>query len=205
VEPGKNDRACAVRAQGARSRTAARKARRGVTLLEIAIAVTILAIGLGTAVYALLGAMALQRSVAERSLALQAAESVMESIQGEVFAEAFARFNGTADDDPAGGLSPGDAFDVPGLQARPGDPDGLPGEIRFPGDNVLLLENVVDAELGMPRDLTLDEPPVIDNLDHAADYRVLPVQVIVRWRGATGNREVVLGTTLNNERKEDLP
>ncbi|HVS19906.1 MAG TPA: hypothetical protein VMT18_14975, partial [Planctomycetota bacterium] len=83
----------------------------------------------------------------------------------------------------------------------PGDPDGLPGEIVFPGDGVGLFEDVVFPALGMPRDLTLDDPPMIDSLDHSMDYRVLPVLVRVRWAGARGNRELMLGTTLNNERK----
>jgi len=147
----------------------------------------------------------MQRSAAERTLALQAAESSIEALQAAVFSEAFARFNATIADDPPGGESPGAAFDVPGLSPWPGDPDGLPGEILFPGDNVELRENVADVELGMPRDLTLDDPPVIDGLDHSGDYRVLPVRVRVRWRGVLGEREVTLGTILNNERKEAAP
>jgi hypothetical protein len=172
--------------------------------VEISVAVAVMAIGLGTAVYALLGAMSLRRSAAERTLALQAAESVLESIQATPFDEAFARFNAAGADDPADGVSPGDAFDVLGLEPWVGDPDGLPGEVLFPGDNVGLFENVVDPELGMPRDLTLDDPPQIDGDDHAGDprVRVLPLRVRVRWRGVLGDSELVLGTTLNNERKE---
>lgn len=170
-------------------------------MLEIAIAVTVLAVGLGSAVYSLLTASALERSTREQALALQAAETCLESLQATNFPETFLRFNGTAADDPADGDSPGNDFDVVGLSAWPGDPDGLPGEISFPGDGVELLENVAMPELGMPRDLTLDDPPAIDADDHADDYRVLPVLVRVRWAGARGNRELVLGTTLNNERK----
>jgi prepilin-type N-terminal cleavage/methylation domain-containing protein len=186
-------------------RPCAARARRGLTLLEIAVAVAVLAIGLGSSVYALLGGMALQRSAAERTLALQAAESAIEALQAAEFEEAFARFNGTTGDDPGTGLSPGDSFAVPGLTAQQGDADGQAGEILFPGDNVALIENVDDPELGMPRDLSLDEPPIIDGVNHATDYRVLPVRVRVRWRGALGDREVVIGTILNNERKEALP
>ena len=176
-----------------------------MTLLEIAVAVAVLAIGLGSSVYALLGGMALQRSAAERTLALQAAESAIEALQACEFDEAFARFNGKTVDDPPLVVSPGDSFAVPGLTAQAGDKDGLPGEILFPGDNDKLLENVNDVELGMPRDLTLDEPPLIDNKDHAGDYQVLPVRVRVRWHGALGDRELVLGTILNHERKGALP
>jgi prepilin-type N-terminal cleavage/methylation domain-containing protein len=197
----------ALKVQGTHVGVRARRARgrSGLTLLEIAVAVAVLAIGLGSSVYALLGGMALQRSAAERTLALQAAESAIESLQAVEFEEAFVRFNGKPSDDPPLGVSPGDSFAVPGLTAQPGDKDGLAGEILFPGDNDKLNEDVVDVELGMPRDLTLDDPPVIDNKNHADDYRVLPVRVRVRWRGALGDRELVLGTILNHERKEALP
>jgi type II secretory pathway pseudopilin PulG len=174
-----------------------------VTLVEISVAIAVLTIGLGTAVYTLIGSMKLQRSSAERALALQAAESVLESIQATPIEEAFLRFNAIDGDDPVDGDSPGDAFAVPGLAPWRGDADGLPGEVLFPGDNVALRENVFDAELGMPRDLTLDEPPFIDGDDHADDYRVLPLRVRVRWRGVLGDSELVLGTTLNNERKQE--
>jgi prepilin-type N-terminal cleavage/methylation domain-containing protein len=176
------------------------RARRGLTLLEIAVAVAVLAIGLGSSVYALLAGMALQRTAAEHTLALQAAETALESIQAVDFAEAFARFNATVADDPGLGLSPGDDFEVPGLTPQPGDADGRAGEFLFPGDNVGLAENVADAELGMPRDLDMD-----GDLGGADEYAVLPVRVRVRWRGALGDRELVLGTILNNERKEALP
>jgi len=183
----------------------AARAHSGLTLLEISVAVAVLAIGLGSSVYALLGGMALQRSAAERTLALQAAETAIETLQAVEFEEVFARFNGWPGDDPAGGASPGDSFAVPGLTAQQGDADGQAGEILFPGDNVSLREDVNDPELGMPRDLTLDDPPLIENVNVADDYRVLPVRVRVRWRGALGEREVVIGTILNNERKEALP
>ena len=178
------------------------RGRSGLTLLEIAVAVAVLAIGLGSSVYALLGGMALQRSAAERTLALQAAESTIEALQAAEFDEAFARFNGTTADDPGGVVSPGDSFDVPGLTAQAGDKDGRAGEVLFPGDNKDLYENVNDVELGMPRDLTFDGK--VDNAPHS-DYSVLPVRVRVRWHGALGDRELVLGTILNHERKEALP
>jgi prepilin-type N-terminal cleavage/methylation domain-containing protein len=196
-----------LKVQGTQVDVRARRARgrSGLTLLEIAVAVAVLAIGLGSSVYALLGGMALQRSAAERTLALQAAESTIEALQAVEFDEAFVRFNGTTADDPGGGASPGDSFDVLGLTAQAGDADGRAGEILFPGDNVQLLENVNDVDLGMPRDLTLDKPPKIDGINHWDTYRVLPVRVRVRWRGALGDRELVLGTILNHERKEALP
>jgi hypothetical protein len=50
----------------------------------------------------------------------------------------------------------------------------------------------------MRRDL--DGDGTIDGDDHAADYRVLPVRVRVRWRGPDGDRELFLVTVLSNDR-----
>jgi hypothetical protein len=53
----------------------------------------------------------------------------------------------------------------------------------------------VNASLGMPRDLTGDI--LIDNFDHAADYRILPVRVRVSWTGKSGPRSIELQTLLS--------
>jgi len=61
---------------------------------------------------------------------------------------------------------------------------------------VQLLENGLDRKLGMPRDLDLGGPPgEFDALDHAGDYRILPVLVRVRWQGPRGVQQIeVVGT-----------
>jgi hypothetical protein len=63
------------------------------------------------------------------------------------------------------------------------------------GGALELREDVVDAGLGMPRDLNLDG--VIDALDHSGDYRILPVRVLVEWTGMSGNRTHRLETVLS--------
>jgi hypothetical protein len=84
------------------------------------------------------------------------------------------------------------------LQAVAGDPDGFPGEIVFPitlvGGVPQLREDVVNAKLGMPRDLNGDG--VVDANNHAGNYQLLPVLVRVRWRGVGGNGLVELPTML---------
>jgi len=138
------------------------------------------------------------RATEEHNLAFETAQNVVEALQGEEFSEVFARFNATTADDPATGNSPGDGFAVRGLDARPGDADGLPGEILFPGNGTQLREDVADAELGMPRDLSGDD--AVDAVDHSADYTILPVWVRVRWTGMAGPDEIEIALLLSNDK-----
>lgn len=170
-----------------------------MTLLELMIALTVFALGMGSAVFAMIRTTALSESAHERELAMQAVEGVMESLQAANFREVFARYNATAADDPADGVSPGRNFDAVGLEAVEGDADGLPGEIVFPGNGFVLREDFDDARLGMPRDLNADGD--VDNDDHTT-YRVLPVLVRVRWHGASGDQVLQAVTVLSNDRNE---
>jgi hypothetical protein len=161
------------------------------------VAVVILAVGLGAGVHAILEALSLNQEARERSAALEAAQSVYEELRSTPFDEVFPRYNRAAGDNPVAGPSPGGGFAVPGLSAAPGDPDGLPGEIFFPGNGILLDENFVDSDLGMPRDL--DGSGVLGTL--ATGYQVLPLRIRVRWSGAHGVQEIDLASILNHEAK----
>jgi prepilin-type N-terminal cleavage/methylation domain-containing protein len=168
--------------------------RRGFSLVEMLVAVTVLIIVAGGALLALLTSLSLGRSTRETSLALDAARGVIEAMRSEEPDEVFALYNANPGDDPGGAPGPGNAFGVPGLDAVPGDPDGLPGQIEFPGDGISLREDGFDDALGMPRDL--DGDGVTDAADHALDYSILPVRVRVRWTGSAGVREIVIVSTL---------
>lgn len=176
-----------------------RAARLGFSMIEVTACMALMVIGIGAVAQTMVRATALQSFTHERSLALLAAESVLESMRGEVFSEVFARYNQTTADDLAGN-NPGANFAVLGLTPIPGDADGMAGSIELPGNGTQLFEWIVDADMGMPRDLNSDgQPP--DLLDHAGDYTVLPVRIRVRWNGVRGDSRVVLVTTLNNLRK----
>jgi hypothetical protein len=92
----------------------------------------------------------------------------------------------------------GAGFEVAGLDPRDGDADGLCGRIEFPtldvGAGPELREDVGDPGLGMPRDL--DGDGVWPEAGPIADYVVLPVRVVVEWRGVSGDRQVRLETML---------
>lgn len=169
----------------------------GFSLLEILITVSIFGIAMAGLTSSQLAAIALSRTNREVSAATDAAQSVMEALRDEDdFRKVFARWNGTiADDDPPPAApSPGNAFDVRGLEPVRNDPDGRVGEVIFPGDGVTLREDVNDRLLGMPRDLDLDE--ATDGDDHKDDYRILPYVVRVRWNGASGVQQIQLTGTL---------
>jgi len=165
-------------------------------MVELAVALIVFTAGSGGVVLCHLGAQRLSRINRETEQAVNAALSAVDQVRSVPFAEAFARFNATAGDDPAGS-SPGSSFDVTGLEPLPGDADGLPGEILFPGDGSELSEIVADASLGMPRDLNADEDD--EDADAAADYVVLPVKVRIEWSGPSGPRRVEVVTTLARE------
>jgi type II secretory pathway pseudopilin PulG len=140
-----------------------------------------------------------QRSInRENAIAADAARTAIELMRNEDFSEVYARFNPDPLDDPEGaGTAPGQRFAVPGLNLIPGTPAGMAGRIELPvvavpgiGGPYALREDFVDAEMGMPRDLSGDS--VIDAADHEDDYRLLPVRVTVEWQGVTGQRRFQL-------------
>ena len=170
----------------------------GFTLLELVIAATALVIG----VLGFSKAMYSWNRAAEgdrlKSRAVQAARRVMEDLQSKPFEDVFALYNATAADDPIGVTIPGASFMVPGLTPWADDPDGIVGEVILPVQTVLGAEQVrEDANLpriGMPRDLNGDGN--VDALDHAGDYRILPVMVRVRWLGPNGRSSLEMKTIL---------
>jgi len=174
-----------------------------MTLVELAVAVTILVVGVLAFAQTLVAMERARVSTRETGRATEAARAMLERIQAEAFPEAFRRYNGTGADDPGGaGTAPGANFAVHGLSARAGDADGLPGQVIFPtpaGVPGELRENVVDAALGMPRDLNGDSL-VHATESYATDYDILPVRVRISWVGIAGPGQVELCTVLGNYR-----
>lgn len=178
----------------------AKRSRAGFALVEVMMAAVVLTVAISGLSASILVAMSLSRVNRDTAIAQQAARRTLEEIESRTFSEIFAAYNANAGDD-VGLLSaaPGANFAAQGLSALPGDADGLCGRVIFPtqlnGGVEQLREDVVDAELGMPLDLNGDLG-VIDALDHAANYRLLPVRVRVEWQGAIGPRHVDMETIL---------
>lgn len=172
--------------------------RSGFSLVELMIAVVVLTVAVSGFSSSVLSSLVLGRMNRETDIAQQAARRVLEEIQGEEFAQVFAAYNDALGDYAGAGAEVGSGFAVDGLDLRAGDADGLAGRVEFPtidaGGVDELREDVVDAGLGMPRDL--DGENGIDGADHAGDYELLPVRVVIEWNGVRGDRRMALETVL---------
>lgn len=177
--------------------SAVRRGNGGFTLIELSVALMVATLAAGAIATTLTSSVSLSRSNRERATAHDAAALVLQQIRSETFSEVFARYNATAADDPAAGVSPGAAFDVLGLRPTTNDADGRVGQVLFPGDGLELRENLADRWLGTPRDLDGDGAATAG--DHAAGYRILPVRVRVSWQGPGGTHNVDLVTVLTGD------
>ncbi|NOT30639.1 MAG: type II secretion system protein [Planctomycetes bacterium] len=184
-------------------------ARRGVTLVEVVIAMPIILVAaslmLGT-----LTTAARQRTVnGDNARAAEAVRSILETLRNEDFRQMVALFDQEPFNDPLGpGTAPGNSFDVPGLRPLEGDLDGRVGEILLPLFDAApagalvpewqLREDIEDAALGLPQDLNGDG--AVDSLDHSGDNRILPVVAVVRWQGQFGPRTLRMFTLFTEYR-----
>ncbi len=174
--------------------------RAGFSLVELMLAMAVIAVALASAVGTIAGTAKLSQVDEETLVASQGARAMMECLQAADLRDAFALYNEVEVDDPGGaGTAPGAHFAVSGLDPLSDDADGMVGRILlpvaadFPG---VLREDLFDPSFGMPRDLDLDRD--VDGDDHAADYVVLPIRVQVRWRGPGGARVLELDTILTS-------
>ncbi len=177
--------------------------RAGFSLVEVLLAAVILAVAITGISGSILSSMALNRVNRDTALAQQAARRVMEELSGVPFEEIFACYNADAGDNAGLTVAArGPNFAVFGLEVLPADADGFAGRVMFPtivnaGGIEELREDAPEPTLGMPRNLNADLLPVPDGIDHADDYRVLPVRVRVEWLGVSGPRQVDLETMLS--------
>lgn len=181
-----------------------RAARRaGSALLEVAVALPILAVALGLYAQILVAGSGLRDTGKESWLANSRAKDTLEHMRNADFRQLFVLYNEDPFDDPGGpGTAPGAGFHVPGLDPVEGDADGFVGRVILPGFNAgsevvpdwQVREDQIDPVLGGPRDLNGDV--LVDATDHRDDYLLLPVRVEVVWQGLNGPRNLSLETVL---------
>ncbi|HKE00197.1 MAG TPA: type II secretion system protein [Planctomycetota bacterium] len=159
--------------------------RGGFTLLEVAASMSVIAIALVATLGAIGTSTRASSTITEQEIATRAASAVLEEMAAVRFADLLATYDASPANDPvAPGRAPGEFFAVPELAPADGAAAAEIGRIVLPTIGAQLREDGARPELGMPRDLNGDGK--IDSRDHAADYRVLPALVEVRWRGAGG-------------------
>lgn len=174
--------------------------RTGMTLVEVMVALVILTVSTYMLSSTIMAAVAHSEIKRERALAVEAAMNTLEAMRAQPFADLHALYNSDPADDPGGaGTAPGSGFDAVGLDPMTGDADGFVGRILLPSMTSVLREDNNLPELGMPRDL--DGDLQIDVDDHALDYMILPVKVIIEWQGGSGRRSFEMSTMFSEMRK----
>lgn len=181
-------------APAARALTAPRR-RQGFTLIEACVALAVLSIAMVMLGSTIASSSLMRAEKREASIAAHAARSTLENLRSENFSSLWMFHNASPDDDPGGiGTAPGPHFQVAGLVVDPLDVDGFVGEIVLPNTAGVLREDGQNADLGMPRDLNGDT--LIDAESRAADYRILPVLVRLRWQSSLGPRQLEMYSML---------
>jgi len=174
------------------------RGRRGFTLLEVMIALTVVTASMVGLFSTILHLSRMNATNAENLAAMRGAEKMIETMKNTEFGRIFATYNASAADDPppGPGTAPGPNFDVEGLVPRSDDPDGKCGKILFPtgSGSSQLREDTVDRDLMMPRDLNGNGK--IDGADVAATYTLLPVTIQIDWQGIQGHRSWIYRTIL---------
>lgn len=167
-----------------------RRAQSGMTLIEIMIALAVVAIALLAVMSAVSASITLQETNREKTLAYSAARDLLEQMRDETFADLYGRYNNSGNDDPTGVSSPGAAFAVEGLH---GDGNQSVGQILFPDDGQGggLVETTSDAAIGMTQGKDLNGDGSISSTPLGPrDYAILPVRIRISWTGVRGRTEL---------------
>lgn len=173
--------------------------RQGFTLVEVMIALTVISVAVYMLSSTITATMVHSSARKERTLSVESAMNVLEHMRAVPFEDLYILYNDNADDDPNGpGTAPGSTFNVRGLKPREGAQ--AVGFITLPVLEGKLRENLNIPELSLPRDLNGDL--VIDDLDHAGDYKVLPIQVRIEWTGSSGEGHLVMSSMFSAVQKE---
>ncbi len=157
----------------------------GFTLIELTVVVAILCVSVALFAQTMLASAHMDPVSEETCIAAEAARIELEEMRALPFSEILASYDESPANDPGGaGTAPGAWFAVPGLAPPPGVT--AVGHVIFPVVGGALSENLVDDDLGFPRDLNGDG--LVDALDHSQDAIVLPVRVVLEWSSKSGRQ-----------------
>lgn len=180
-----------------------RAGRRGLTLVELMLAMAILAVAILALMMVIFSAASLQHNSREKTLAYNAARKKIEEMRDSPFSLIYARYNASTVDNPAGLSSPGDTFDVAPL---PRVTAGTPvGKIEYPESGGILREDIhrvnpgLAAGLGMPSGKDLNRDGALDSASRNADHKVLPVRITVRWKSGRTPTQIEVSTFITEK------
>ena len=194
------------------------RGERGVSLVELTVAVTILAFGALGASGLLLSSVQLEQTNRDATGAVEAVQSVVDHMQAVPFNFVFSSFNSDPADDAGGpGTAWGTTFvHVAGKNGKlrrltdAGEADDgtvYKVKVRFPVDIAgRLVEGQPPLAPGMPTDLD-GSGAVEGGRDVKASYRILPVKLTVSWVDGKSTRELdffrlIASSSQTNERKK---
>lgn len=165
----------------------------GISVLEIMIALVVIAIALLAVTSLLFSSNRIQHDGKERMIAFNAARQVLEDMRAANYDHVWHRYNSIKADDITGVTNPGNTFKVPGLPPRKDGSD--PGRIYFPEDSTgtNIVESPSNAalrtSLGMDskdfngivgKDLNRDGDNA-DAFSNNAQFFILPIMIEVVW------------------------
>ncbi|MEQ8763408.1 MAG: type II secretion system protein [Planctomycetota bacterium] len=180
--------------------TGRRRSEGGSTIVELLIALSILSVGLLAHGSLTLSSMTQSELNRERRLALEGLRSQLEQMRAWDFRQCYSAFDLSSANDPPG--APGSQFDILGLE--PVSPGGRVGRVLLPTapnpsgtPPTALREDLSQPDIGLPADL--DGDGAIDNLPKDDSYVRLPVRVEARWRGVSGEQQMIIATWLGGQ------
>lgn len=170
----------------------------GISLLELLMALSLFIVVAMAVMVSFTRAAASDTVSGENMRARAAASQVLDEIRGyaiQSFETTYAYYNANPSDDPGGyGTAPGNSRTLGELTS----PDGTATlRIEFPERDGHLREDVTDADWAMPRDLNGDSAVSAVAVD--TNYRLLPVRVMVTWRGVRGLKTYSLVTVITKK------
>lgn len=167
----------------------------GLTLVEVIISMTLFCVGSLSVAGSMGYSLKLDRVNRETATATNAAQRILEDMRALGPEDAFRTYNDSPADDLEGyGTAVGNTFQVANLPPPTGNAAGATGTVLLPCLDGMVREDANIVGLGTVGDL--DGNGKIDKADHLLDMKILPIAIRVAWRGATGDRELLLHTVL---------
>lgn len=174
----------------AMSNAKASRREAGMSIVEIMIAMVVIALALLAMISLMTSSHRVQEDARERSVAYNAARAIIEDMRQRTFIEIFDAYKSGAS------LN---RFTVDRVGPPPAG-DTHQGRVEFPEKNGLLDESYVDTGLGMPKDLNQDGDTA--DLMSGTEVSILPVRVVIRWQvPGGGEKRLELASLITSKRQ----